>query len=331
MSATASKQQRCRMIENVVNSEIATAWQFHQAGRFADAARCYHSVLARQPDHAEALHLFGVLHHQNGYFARAVELIGRAVALQPETAALPRQPGRGSSCARPAPAGHRLLPDRPAAASRTTPRRPTTSAWPCTRWAGMTRPWPSSEPRSSCGPISPWPRTTSARPSASWASWRGPPGVSRGGRSRSQAGRGAQQPRPMLVDQGEAEEGLTHCPEPCAATRLAGGPQQPRQRLPCNRAFERARAAYEEALRVAGQRSQPPAELAQVHANRGLAMFLEGDHAGAFACFALIRHTFFICRLMRFEIGANSCAKASLTIHLLRVINISIRVANTRV
>ncbi len=65
---------------------MITAFELHQAGHSADAARCYHSLLAEQPDHADALHLFGVLHYENGYFARAIELIGRAVALQPETA-----------------------------------------------------------------------------------------------------------------------------------------------------------------------------------------------------------------------------------------------------
>ena len=70
-----------------MNADLLTGWQMHQAGRAADAARCYHSLLARQPDPADALHLFGVLHFRNGYFARAVELIGRAVSLQPETAA----------------------------------------------------------------------------------------------------------------------------------------------------------------------------------------------------------------------------------------------------
>ena len=55
------------------------------------------------------------------------------------------------------------------------------------------------------------------------------------------------------------------------------------------RALERwseAQAAYEEALRRANLLpQQPPAELAQVHANRGLALFLEGKHGRAFACF----------------------------------------------
>jgi tetratricopeptide (TPR) repeat protein len=70
-----------------MNADLTTAWESHQAGRSADAARGYQNLLTRQPDHADALHLFGVLHYQNGYFGRAVELIGRAVAVQPEAAA----------------------------------------------------------------------------------------------------------------------------------------------------------------------------------------------------------------------------------------------------
>ncbi len=69
-----------------MDADLITASEWHREGRSADAARCYHSLLAHQPDHADALHLFGVLHYENGYFARAVELIGRAVALQPDTA-----------------------------------------------------------------------------------------------------------------------------------------------------------------------------------------------------------------------------------------------------
>jgi tetratricopeptide (TPR) repeat protein len=66
---------------------LATAFQFHQAGRFADAARCYHGLLTREPENAEALHLFGVMHHQCGHSERAVKLIGRAAALRPWAAA----------------------------------------------------------------------------------------------------------------------------------------------------------------------------------------------------------------------------------------------------
>ena len=69
------------------NANLITALEFHQAGRYADAARCYHNLLAREPENAEALHLFGVMHHQCGHSGRAVELIGRAAALRPHAAA----------------------------------------------------------------------------------------------------------------------------------------------------------------------------------------------------------------------------------------------------
>jgi len=72
---------------NPRNPDLTTTFQLHQEGNFADAARCYHALLVQKPEDAAALHLFGVLHHQNGYFARAVELIGRAVALRPRAAA----------------------------------------------------------------------------------------------------------------------------------------------------------------------------------------------------------------------------------------------------
>ena len=120
-----------------MDPELTLAFGLHRAGRFADAARCYHALLAREPDHAEALHLFGVMHHQCGYFARAVELIGRAVALRPGRGRLPRQPGRGPPRPRAASNRPSTAAGPPCACSPTTPRPPTTSAWPCTTWAGI--------------------------------------------------------------------------------------------------------------------------------------------------------------------------------------------------
>jgi tetratricopeptide (TPR) repeat protein len=65
------------------NANLTTPLEFYQAGRYADAARCYYDLLSREPENAEVLHLFGVMHHQCGHSGRAVELIGRAAALQP--------------------------------------------------------------------------------------------------------------------------------------------------------------------------------------------------------------------------------------------------------
>jgi tetratricopeptide (TPR) repeat protein len=62
---------------------LTRAMEMHQAGDLSSASRLYQQVLAREPDNADALHLLGVLHHQQGDHARAVELIGRAVTLCP--------------------------------------------------------------------------------------------------------------------------------------------------------------------------------------------------------------------------------------------------------
>ena len=51
----------------------------HRAGRLREAETCYRQVLAVEADHAEALHLMGVIAHQIGRHDVAVELIGRAI------------------------------------------------------------------------------------------------------------------------------------------------------------------------------------------------------------------------------------------------------------
>ena len=44
----------------------------HQAGQLRAAAQLYQQILARQADHADALHLLGVLHHQQGCMEKAL-------------------------------------------------------------------------------------------------------------------------------------------------------------------------------------------------------------------------------------------------------------------
>jgi GT2 family glycosyltransferase len=55
-----------------------------QAGRLDDAAQDYERALALAPDHFDALHMLGVVHFQRGSFARARELVARAVAMRPD-------------------------------------------------------------------------------------------------------------------------------------------------------------------------------------------------------------------------------------------------------
>jgi len=62
---------------------LTTAIEAHRAGQLDKAAPLYQRILVREPDNPEALHLLGVLHHQRGDHARAVELIGRAVVVRP--------------------------------------------------------------------------------------------------------------------------------------------------------------------------------------------------------------------------------------------------------
>jgi predicted Zn-dependent protease len=66
---------------------LQTAISHHQANRLDEAEQLYRAVLSADPDQADALHLLGVVAHQRGQHAQAVELIGQAVRLRPETAA----------------------------------------------------------------------------------------------------------------------------------------------------------------------------------------------------------------------------------------------------
>jgi tetratricopeptide (TPR) repeat protein len=66
---------------------VDAALVLHRQGALAAAARAYQDLLAVDPEHADALHLLGVLAHQRGDSAQAVELIHRAIGLRPSVAA----------------------------------------------------------------------------------------------------------------------------------------------------------------------------------------------------------------------------------------------------
>jgi predicted O-linked N-acetylglucosamine transferase (SPINDLY family) len=70
-----------------IEQALQTALGHHHAGRLAEAERLYREVLARAPDHTDALHLLGVLACQAGQWDAAIDLIGQAVARQPMVAA----------------------------------------------------------------------------------------------------------------------------------------------------------------------------------------------------------------------------------------------------
>ena len=59
------------------------AFQHHQANRLAEAESLYRRILATNPNHADALHMLGVLANQSGRTQEAFVLIGRAIQLEP--------------------------------------------------------------------------------------------------------------------------------------------------------------------------------------------------------------------------------------------------------
>src|SRR5436305_13546482 len=59
------------------------ALQYHGAGRFKEAESLYRQILAAEPNHAGALHLLGVAASQQDRKNEAVQLISRAIAIQP--------------------------------------------------------------------------------------------------------------------------------------------------------------------------------------------------------------------------------------------------------
>jgi tetratricopeptide (TPR) repeat protein len=64
-----------------VGEVLDLALASHRAGRLDEAGRLYRKFLRRQPDHPEALHLLGVVAHQTGDHDTAIDLIGKAIAI----------------------------------------------------------------------------------------------------------------------------------------------------------------------------------------------------------------------------------------------------------
>jgi protein O-GlcNAc transferase len=68
--------------------DLNEAFEAHQRGNLAQAARIYEAALAEDPDRVDALYLLGVLAIQKSDPRRAVALIGRAAALRPTDAVI---------------------------------------------------------------------------------------------------------------------------------------------------------------------------------------------------------------------------------------------------
>jgi tetratricopeptide (TPR) repeat protein len=75
---------------------VADGLKHHRAGRLDKAESAYRAALAADPALPDALHLLGVVHHQQGDHAGALTLIERAIAGKPREAAFHNN--RGEAC-----------------------------------------------------------------------------------------------------------------------------------------------------------------------------------------------------------------------------------------
>jgi tetratricopeptide (TPR) repeat protein len=74
------------LADAVARHKVARAVNFQQNGRHQEAESLFNEVLSQYPQHADALHYLGVLAHQSGRDALALELIGKSLALSPDNA-----------------------------------------------------------------------------------------------------------------------------------------------------------------------------------------------------------------------------------------------------
>ena len=65
--------------------DLAEAVARHQAGDLSQATTLYRQILAAQPGNADALHLLGLLEHQQGRSEAGIELIEQALSHRPDS------------------------------------------------------------------------------------------------------------------------------------------------------------------------------------------------------------------------------------------------------
>lgn len=63
--------------------QFAQARELHMAGQQEQAGQIYQQILATDPEHADTLHLSGLLCLQRKQYPRAIDLIGQAIAIRP--------------------------------------------------------------------------------------------------------------------------------------------------------------------------------------------------------------------------------------------------------
>jgi tetratricopeptide (TPR) repeat protein len=87
-SSGVGKQQRRTILPGMplVQRMTEAALRHHRAGQLDEAERIYRQVLEIDANHADSLHLLGVMAYQGGDCERAVEMINKAIAINPKAA-----------------------------------------------------------------------------------------------------------------------------------------------------------------------------------------------------------------------------------------------------
>lgn len=86
-SAPSAQASADQVISNVIQQILDAAIRFHRAGQFQQAAQLYGQILQMNPNHADSLHLLGMVASQARQTSLAVDLIQRAIAIDGGVAA----------------------------------------------------------------------------------------------------------------------------------------------------------------------------------------------------------------------------------------------------
>ena len=87
--------QAKKPVAATVQAKLQQGLALHQQGRFSEAERVYEEIIQQEPNYFDALHLLGVVALQTRRTERAVELIAKAVKLNPNVAAAYNYLGMG--------------------------------------------------------------------------------------------------------------------------------------------------------------------------------------------------------------------------------------------
>jgi len=71
------------MAEMTIQQAFGLAVEHHNSGHLQEAEHIYRQILSIQPNHADALHMLGIIHRRTGDNPGAIDLIRRALAIKP--------------------------------------------------------------------------------------------------------------------------------------------------------------------------------------------------------------------------------------------------------